>query len=163
MTKLYKVRPLPCKAKKVWTNTDRQEMTEYATLEFPRLKKSDIADVVRNMEKLGITLEESVNLVEFDKNPQDLAISVENVKKVEKKMTAEAKKALKAEKSRKKEKADEVKSLITDNIVELLENLGQNKPKIVGTGTVCFVGSDGSYYTLKLTKNKSCPGGYTED
>ena len=58
--------------KKVWSVEERQEMAEYITLEYPKFSKSKVADICKAMEKLAIPLEEAVELMEFDKNPQDL-------------------------------------------------------------------------------------------
>ena len=66
-------------------------MAEYITLEYPKLSKSKVADICKLMEKLAIPLEEAVELMEFDKNPQDLDTKQKATKEV-KKMTAQAKK-----------------------------------------------------------------------
>ena len=89
--------------KKVWSVEERQEMAEYITLEYPKFSKSKVADICKAMEKLAIPLEEAVELMEFDKNPQDLDTKQKARKEV-KKMTAQAKKELKEKKSEQKVK-----------------------------------------------------------
>ncbi len=166
MTKLYKVRPLPCKSKKVWTVEERNDMLEFATLEYPAYKNKVLVEIITNMEKLGITLEESVELYEFDRNPTEIVKKFEEFEKKEenttKKLNAQEKKTLKAKKQAEKAKSDEVKTLVCDDILELLSNQGQKSPQLVKNGQICFIGTDGQYYTLKLTKNKTCPAGYVE-
>ena len=98
--------------------------------------------------------------MEFDKNPQDLDTKQKATKK-EKKMTAQAKKELKAKKSEQKAKADKVKTDVMSSILELLQDMTKN-PELVKNGRICFRGLDDQFYTLKLTKNKNCPDGYSD-
>ena len=146
--------------KKVWSVEERQEMAEYITLEYPRFSKSTVADICKAMEKLAIPLEEALELMEFDQNPQDLDTKQKATKEV-KKMTAQAKKELKAKKSEQKAKADKVKTDVMNSILELLQDMTKN-PELVKNGQICFRGLDDQFYTLKLTKNKSCPDGYSD-
>ena len=146
--------------KKVWSVEERQEMAEYITLEYPRFSKSTVAYICKLMEKLAIPLEEAIELIVFDQNPQDLDTKQKAIKEV-KKMTAQAKKELKAKKSEQKVKADKVKTDIMSSILELLQDMTKN-PELVKNGQICFRGLDDQFYTLKLTKNKSCPDGYSD-
>ena len=111
-------------------------MAEYITLEYPKFSKSKVADICKLMEKLAIPLEEAVELQEFDKNPQDLD-------------------------TKQKAKADKVKTDVMSSILELLQDMTKN-PELVKNGQICFRGLDDQFYTLKLTKNKSCPDGYSD-
>ena len=147
-------------SKKVWSVEERQEMMEYITLEYPKFSKSKVADICKLMEKLAIPLEEAIELMEFDKNPQDLDTKQKATKEI-KKMTAQAKKELKAKKSEQKAKADKVKTDVMSSILELLQDMTKN-PELVKNGQICFRGLDDQFYTLKLTKNKNCPDGYSD-
>ena len=60
-------------SKKVWSVEERQEMMEYITGISKVFQGQKFADICQNDgKKLAITLEEAVELQEFDKNPQDL-------------------------------------------------------------------------------------------
>ncbi len=73
--------------------------------------------------------------------------------------SAQARKELKEKKTELKKQADQTKTNVLNDVMEILQKTQVN-PQKVGTGSICFVGTDGQFYTLKLTKNKSCPNGY---
>lgn len=146
--------------KKVWTKEEREEMMEYIKLEYPTIRATDVANACKFMEKLACTLDEALELIEFDKGKATKADTKEIEDKKAKKMTAQAKKELKEKKAELKKQADQVKETVLTEVLEMLQN-SQVNPQKVGTGSICFVGTDGQFYTLKLTKNKTCPSGYT--
>ena len=71
----------------------------------------------------------------------------------------ESVKELKEKKAELKKQADQTKTDVLNDVMEILQKTQVN-PQKVGTGSICFIGTDGQFYTLKLTKNKSCPNGY---
>lgn len=143
--------------KKVWTTEEREEMKEYVKLEYPTLKITEINQVLKFMEKLAIPLEEAIETLYFDKGTK--TDEIEQEQKKAKKLNAQAKKELKEKKAELKKKADQTKTDVLNDVMEILQKTQVN-PQKVGTGSICFVGTDGQFYTLKLTKNKSCPNGY---
>ena len=136
--------------KKVWTNEEREEMKEYVKLEYPTLKIAEINQVLKFMEKLAIPLDEAVETLYFDKGTKTDETEQEQKK---------AKKELKEKKAELKKQADQTKTDVLNDVMEILQKTQVN-PQKVGTGSICFIGTDGQFYTLKLTKNKSCPNGY---
>ena len=148
--------------KRAWTNEERLDMVMYIKDEFGYTNKK-AGEVVKLMEKLAINVDEAIELAEFDKKPTDIAneeVVSEKEKKEVKKITAQAKKELKEKKKVAKAKADEVKTIVCENMLELLTNTQINLQQ-VKNGKICFQGTDGAFYTLTLTKNKACPDGYT--
>lgn len=128
------------------------------------------AEIKKNMEILGISREEAEEMWAFDHDE----IDCEEVDAIEDKIKATQKNDKKKTGSpldkvrnmKAKKKADAEKYNIIQSIFSFLKTLGETgeivSPQEMSTTKMSFKGVNGGYYTVTITKHKSCPDGYKE-
>ena len=124
------------------------------------------------MEKLGVTREEALEILDFDKGN----IDNEEVEKLEEKAKAQAKEEKKPKTGKKvkssldkikyqkaQKKVDVTKTAIMELITNSLETseLIQLFQKMTATKS-SFMDKEGNYYSVSLTKHKTKPDGFQE-
>lgn len=129
-------------------------------------KKEMEKAVAGYMEKLQITEAEAIELWKFDNDE----ISNEVVDKMEaaaKEKTAEEKKKnspiAKVKNMKAKKKADEEKEGIIAALFGFIKaSAAFVNPQEIAATKMVFKGTDGGYYTVTVTKNRTKPDGFTE-
>lgn len=128
------------------------------------------AEIKKNMEILGISREEAEEMWAFDHDE----IDCEEVDAIEDKIKATQKSDKKKTGSpldkvrnmKAKKKADTEKHNIIQSVFNFLKTLGETgeivSPQEMSTTKMSFKGVNGGYYTVTITKHKSCPDGYKE-
>lgn len=128
------------------------------------------AEIKKNMEILGISREEAEEMWAFDHDE----IDCEEVDAIEDKIKATQKNDKKKTGSpldkvrnmKAKKKADAEKYNIIQSVFSFLKTLGETdeivSPQEMSTTKMSFKGVNGGYYTVTITKHKSCPDGYKE-
>ncbi len=128
------------------------------------------AEIKKNMEILGISREEAEEMWAFDHDE----IDCEEVDAIEDKIKATQKNDKKKTGSpldkvrnmKAKKKADAEKYNIIQSVFSFLKTLGDTgeivSPQEMSTTKMSFKGVNGGYYTVTITKHKSCPDGYKE-
>lgn len=128
------------------------------------------AEIKKNMEILGISREEAEEMWAFDHDE----IDCEEVDAIEDKIKATQKNDKKKTGSpldkvrnmKAKKKADAEKHNIIQSVFNFLKTLGETgeivSPQEMSTTKMSFKGVNGGYYTVTITKHKSCPDGYKE-
>lgn len=123
-------------------------------------------EIQKMMSALEISREEAIEMLSFDKEE----IDNEEVAKIEEKTKTEEKpkkpktdSLAKVKMQKAKKKADEVK----ENLMAILKRgIGVNEsfinPQDMTSSKITFKATDGSYYTVSLTKHKAKPDGYTD-
>lgn len=119
--------------------------------------------IEKNMRLLDLTREEAEELYDFDHEKIDneevikIEQKVEGNKETVKRSSIEKVKYMKA-----KKKSDACKEGVIDTVfndIRARENLVLAQQ--IGTNTMVFMDELGGYYTVKITKNKKCPDGYS--
>lgn len=128
------------------------------------------AEIKKNMEILGISREEAEEMWAFDHDE----IDCEEVDAIEDKIKATQKNDKKKTGSpldkvrnmKAKKKVDAEKYNIIQSVFSFLKTLGETgeivSPQEMSTTKMSFKGVNGGYYTVTITKHKSCPDGYKE-
>ena len=128
------------------------------------MAKINEKEVSKLMETLEISREEALELVSFDKEEidnEEVAKVEEKVKAAEKPKKKKGSSLDKVKLQKAKKKADKVK----DGILAVIANMTnasdqfQNVQNLTPT-KFTFVATDGSFYTVSLTKHKVKPDGY---
>lgn len=134
--------------------------------------KGQLREIAVLMEKLEITREEALEILDFDKGNIDNE-EVEKLEEKAKALTKEEKKAKTGKKGKSsldkikyqkaKKKVDVTKTAIMELITNSLETseLIQLFQKMTATKS-SFMDKDGNYYSVSLTKHKAKPDGFQE-
>lgn len=133
------------------------------------MAKATEKEINKMMEALGISREEAISVLAFDNDEVDN----EEVNKIEEKAkdTAPAKKPTKKGSSldkvknqKAKKKADEVKEGIVKIIKSAIACAPTYfiKPQDLTSSKITFKATDGSYYSISITKHKAKPDGYED-
>lgn len=128
------------------------------------------AEIKKNMEILGISREEAEEMWAFDHDEIDceevdaIEDKIKETQKSDKKKTGSPLDKVRNMKAKKK--ADAEKHNIIQSIFSFLKTLGETgeivSPQEMSTTKMSFKGVNGGYYTVTITKHKSCPDGYKE-
>lgn len=121
------------------------------------------AFIQKSMTLLDITRDEAIELYQFDHDE----IEVPEVEAIQAKIDANSvdKKRSSIEKvkyMKAKKKKDELKEAVISTMFDLV----RDEPMFVlaqkmSTTKMSFMDANGSYYSITVTKNKTCPDGYT--
>lgn len=128
------------------------------------------AEIKKNMEILGISREEAEEMWAFDHDEIDceevdaIEDKIKETQKSDKKKTGSPLDKVRNMKAKKK--ADAEKHNIIQSVFSFLKTLGETggivSPQKMSTTKMSFKGVNGGYYTVTITKHKSCPDGYKE-
>lgn len=128
------------------------------------------AEIKKNMEILGISREEAEEMWAFDHDEIDcgevdaIEDKIKETQKSDKKKTSSPLDKVRNMKAKKK--ADAEKYNIIQSVFSFLKTLGETggivSPQEMSTTKMSFKGVNGGYYTVTITKHKSCPDGYKE-
>lgn len=128
------------------------------------------AEIKKNMEILGISREEAEEMWAFDHDEIDceevdaIEDKIKETQKSDKKKTGSPLDKVRNMKAKKK--ADAEKYNIIQSVFNFLKTLGETgeivSPQEMSTTKMSFKGVNGGYYTVTITKHKSCPDGYKE-
>lgn len=128
------------------------------------------AEIKKNMEILGISREEAEEMWAFDHDEIDceevdaIEDKIKETQKSDKKKTDSPLDKVRNMKAKKK--ADAEKYNIIQSVFSFLKTLGETgeivSPQEMSTTKMSFKGVNGGYYTVTITKHKSCPDGYKE-
>lgn len=128
------------------------------------------AEIKKNMEILGISREEAEEMWAFDHDEIDceevdaIEDKIKETQKNDKKKTGSPLDKVRNMKAKKK--ADAEKYNIIQSVFSFLKTLGETgeivSPQEMSTTKMSFKGVNGGYYTVTITKHKSCPDGYKE-
>lgn len=128
------------------------------------------AEIKKNMEILGISREEAEEMWAFDHDEIDceevdaIEDKIKETQKSDKKKTSSPLDKVRNMKAKKK--ADAEKHNIIQSVFNFLKTLGETgeivSPQEMSTTKMSFKGVNGGYYTVTITKHKSCPDGYKE-
>lgn len=128
------------------------------------------AEIKKNMEILGISREEAKEMWAFDHDEIDceevdaIEDKIKETQKSDKKKTGSPLDKVRNMKAKKK--ADAEKHNIIQSVFNFLKTLGETgkivSPQEMSTTKMSFKGVNGGYYTVTITKHKSCPDGYKE-
>lgn len=128
------------------------------------------AEIKKNMEILGISREEAEEMWAFDHDEIDceevdaIEDKIKETQKNDKKKTGSPLDKVRNMKAKKK--ADTEKYNIIQSVFSFLKTLGETgeivSPQEMSTTKMSFKGVNGGYYTVTITKHKSCPDGYKE-
>lgn len=128
------------------------------------------AEIKKNMEILGISREEAEEMWAFDHDEIDceevdaIEDKIKETQKSDKKKTGSPLDKVRNMKAKKK--ADAEKHNIIQSVFSFLKTLGETgeivSPQEISTTKMSFKGVNGGYYTVTITKHKSCPDGYKE-
>lgn len=128
------------------------------------------AEIKKNMEILGISREEAEEMWAFDHDEIDceevdaIEDKIKVTQKNDKKKTGSPLDKVRNMKAKKK--ADAEKHNIIQSVFSFLKTLGETggivSPQEMSTTKMSFKGVNGGYYTVTITKHKSCPDGYKE-
>lgn len=128
------------------------------------------AEIKKNMEILGISREEAEEMWAFDHDEIDceevdaIEDKIKETQKSDKKKTGSPLDKVRNMKAKKK--ADAEKYNIIQSVFSFLKTLGETgeivSPREMSTTKMSFKGVNGGYYTVTITKHKSCPDGYKE-
>lgn len=128
------------------------------------------AEIKKNMEILGISREEAEEMWAFDHDEMDceevdaIEDKIKETQKNDKKKTGSPLDKVRNMKAKKK--ADAEKYNIIQSVFSFLKTLGETgkivSPQEMSTTKMSFKGVNGGYYTVTITKHKSCPDGYKE-
>lgn len=128
------------------------------------------AEIKKNMEILGISREEAEEMWAFDHDEIDceevdaIEDKIKETQKNDKKKTGSPLDKVRNMKAKKK--ADAEKHNIIQSVFSFLKTLGETggivSPQEMSTTKMSFKGVNGGYYTVTITKHKSCPDGYKE-
>lgn len=128
------------------------------------------AEIKKNMEILGISREEAEEMWAFDHDEIDceevdaIEGKIKETQKSDKKKTGSPLDKVRNMKAKKK--ADAEKHNIIQSVFNFLKTLGETgeivSPQEMSTTKMSFKGVNGGYYTVTITKHKSCPDGYKE-
>lgn len=128
------------------------------------------AEIKKNMEILGISREEAEEMWAFDHDEIDceevdaIEDKIKETQKSDKKKTGSPLDKVRNMKAKKK--ADAEKYNIIQSVFSFLKTLGETgeivSPQEMSTTKISFKGVNGGYYTVTITKHKSCPDGYKE-
>ena len=128
------------------------------------------AEIKKNMEILGISREEAEEMWAFDHDEIDceevdaIEDKIKETQKSDKKKTGSPLDKVRNMKAKKK--ADAEKYNIIQSVFSCLKTLGETgeivSPQEMSTTKMSFKGVNGGYYTVTITKHKSCPDGYKE-
>lgn len=128
------------------------------------------AEIKKNMEILGISREEAEEMWAFDHDEIDceevdaIEDKIKETQKSDKKKTGSPLDRVRNMKAKKK--ADAEKYNIIQSVFSFLKTLGETgeivSPQEMSTTKMSFKGVNGGYYTVTITKHKSCPDGYKE-
>lgn len=128
------------------------------------------AEIKKNMEILGISREEAEEMWAFDHDEIDceeadaIEDKIKETQKSDKKKTGSPLDKVRNMKAKKK--ADAEKYNIIQSVFSFLKTLGETggivSPQEMSTTKMSFKGVNGGYYTVTITKHKSCPNGYKE-
>lgn len=129
------------------------------------------AEIKKNMEILGISREEAEEMWAFDHDEIDceevdaIEDKIKETQKSDKKKTGSPLDKVRNMKAKKK--ADVEKHNIIQSVFSFLKTLGETggivSPQEMSTTKMSFKGVNGGYYTVTITKHKSCPDGYKEN
>ena len=129
------------------------------------------AEIKKNMEILGISREEAEEMWAFDHDEIEceevdaIEDKIKETQKSDKKKTGSPLDKVRNMKAKKK--ADAEKHNIIQSVFNFLKTLGETgeivSPQEMSTTKMSFKGVDGGYYTVTITKHKSCPDGYKEN
>lgn len=128
------------------------------------------AEIKKNMEILGISREEAEEMWAFDHDEIDceevdaIEDKIKETQKNDKKKTGSPLDKVRNMKAKKK--ADAEKYNIIQSVFSFLKTLGETgeivSPQEMSTTKMSFKGVNCGYYTVTITKHKSCPDGYKE-
>lgn len=128
------------------------------------------AEIKKNMEILGISREEAEEMWAFDHDEIDceevdaIEDKIKETQKSDKKKTGSPLDKVRNMKAKKK--ADAEKYNIIQSVFSFLKTLEETgeivSPQEMSTTKMSFKGVNGGYYTVTITKHKSCPDGYKE-
>lgn len=128
------------------------------------------AEIKKNMEILGISREEAEEMWAFDHDEIDceevdaIEDKIKETQKSDKKKTGSPLDKVRNMKAKKK--GDAEKYNIIQSVFSFLKTLGETgeivSPQEMSTTKMSFKGVNGGYYTVTITKHKSCPDGYKE-
>lgn len=128
------------------------------------------AEIKKNMEILGISREEAEEMWAFDHDEIDceevdaIEDKIKETQKSDKKKTGSPLDKVRNMKAKKK--ADAEKHNIIQSVFNFLKTLGETgeivSPQEMSTTKMSFKGVNDGYYTVTITKHKSCPDGYKE-
>lgn len=128
------------------------------------------AEIKKNMEILDISREEAEEIWAFDHDEIDceevdaIEDKIKETQKSDKKKTGSPLDKVRNMKAKKK--ADAEKHNIIQSVFSFLKTLGETgeivSPQEMSTTKMSFKGVNGGYYTVTITKHKSCPDGYKE-
>lgn len=128
------------------------------------------AEIKKNMEILGISREEAEEMWAFDHDEIDceevdaIEDKIKETQKSDKKKTGSPLDKVRNMKAKKK--ADAEKHNIIQSVFNFFKTLGETgeivSPQEMSTTKMSFKGVNGGYYTVTITKHKSCPDGYKE-
>lgn len=128
------------------------------------------AEIKKNMEILGISREEAEEMWAFDHDEIDceevdaIEDKIKETQKSDKKKTGSP--LDKVHNMKAKKKANAEKHNIIQSVFNFLKTLGETgeivSPQEMSTTKMSFKGVNGGYYTVTITKHKSCPDGYKE-
>lgn len=128
------------------------------------------AEIKKNMEILGISRDEAEEMWAFDHDEIDCE-EVDAIEDKIKETQKNDKKKIgspldKVRNMKAKKKADAEKHNIIQSVFSFLKTLGETggivSPQEMSTTKMSFKGVNGGYYTVTITKHKSCPDGYKE-
>lgn len=129
------------------------------------------AEIKKNMEILGISREEAEEMWAFDHDEIDceevdaIEDKIKETQKNDKKKTGSPLDKVRNMKAKKK--ADAEKHGIIQAVFDFLCSMGDAgsivSPQEMSTTKMSFKGVNGGYYTVTITKHKSCPDGYKEN
>lgn len=133
------------------------------------LAEKDV-EIKKNMEILGISREEAEEMWAFDHDEIDceevdaIEDKIKETQKSDKKKTGSPLDKVRNMKAKKK--ADAEKHNIIQSVFSFLKTLGETgeivSPQEMSTTKMSFKGVNGGYYTVTITKHKSCPDDYKE-
>lgn len=128
------------------------------------------AEIKKNMEILGISREEAEEMWAFDHDEIDceevdaIEDKIKATQKNDKKKTGSPLDKVRNMKAKKKANAE--KYNIIQSVFSFLKTLGDTgeivSPQEMSTTKMSFKDVNGGYYTVTITKHKSCPDGYKE-
>lgn len=130
------------------------------------------AEIKKNMEILGISREEAEEMWAFDHDEIDCEEVDAIEDKIKETQKSDKKKSVgspldKVRNMKAKKKADAEKHNIIQSVFSFLKTLGETggivSPQEMSTTKMSFKGVNGGYYTVTITKHKSCPDGYKEN
>lgn len=128
------------------------------------------AEIKKNMEILGISRKEAEEMWAFDHDEidcEEVDAIEDKIKETQKSDKKKAGSPLdKVRNMKAKKKADAEKHNIIQSVFNFLKTLGETgeivSPQEMSTTKMSFKGVNGGYYTVTITKHKSCPDGYKE-